>query len=279
MRIKMFEICIGVVLALLVGVTPAHAAGQTQLTWYGQSAFKIVTPNGHVLFVDPWLVNPVNKNGKEDLAAVDRADLILVSHGHFDHIGNAVEIAKKTRARLVATYDLGANLATYGGFPRDLMGYDTLGNFGGTLSFFNGEVSITFVPAQHSSSINRKDLGLGSDDANHWAGAASGFLIKIQHGPTIYHTGDTDLFGDMAQLRKYGEVDVMLTCIGDHFTMGPKGAAEAVKLVSPKRVVPMHYGTFLPMMTGTPEQFQAELKELNLNEKLAPMTVGRTERL
>jgi L-ascorbate metabolism protein UlaG (beta-lactamase superfamily) len=279
MRIDIFGICIGVVLALLVAVTPAHAAGQTQLTWYGQSAFKIVTPNGHVLFVDPWLVNPVNKNGKEDLAAVDKADLILVSHGHFDHIGNAVEIAKKTRARLVATYDLGANLATYGGFPRDLMGYDTLGNFGGTLSFFNGEVSITFVPAQHSSSINRKDLGLGSDDENHWAGAASGFLIKIQHGPTIYHTGDTDLFGDMAQLRKYGEVDVMLTCIGDHFTMGPKGAAEAVKLVSPKRVVPMHYGTFLPMMTGTPEQFQAELKELNLNEKLAPMTVGRTERL
>jgi L-ascorbate metabolism protein UlaG (beta-lactamase superfamily) len=279
MRINIFGICIGVVLALLVAVTPAHAAGQTQLTWYGQSAFKIVTPNGHVLFVDPWLVNPVNKNGKEDLAAVDRADLILVSHGHFDHIGNAVEIAKKTRARLVATYDLGANLATYGGFPRDLMGYDTLGNFGGTLSFFNGEVSITFVPAQHSSSINRKDLGLGSDDENHWAGAASGFLIKIQHGPTIYHTGDTDLFGDMAQLRKDGEVDVMLTCIGDHFTMGPKGAAEAVKLVSPKRVVPMHYGTFLPMMTGTPEQFQAELKELNLNEKLAPMTVGRTERL
>jgi L-ascorbate metabolism protein UlaG (beta-lactamase superfamily) len=279
MRINIFGICIGVVLALLVAVTPAHAAGQTQLTWYGQSAFKIVTPNGHVLFVDPWLVNPVNKNGKEDLAAVDKADLILVSHGHFDHIGNAVEIAKKTRARLVATYDLGANLATYGGFPRDLMGYDTLGNFGGTLSFFNGEVSITFVPAQHSSSINRKDLGLGSDDENHWAGAASGFLIKIQHGPTIYHTGDTDLFEDMAQLRKYGEVDVMLTCIGDHFTMGPKGAAEAVKLVSPKRVVPMHYGTFLPMMTGTPEQFQAELKDLNLNEKLAPMTVGRTERL
>jgi L-ascorbate metabolism protein UlaG (beta-lactamase superfamily) len=279
MRINIFGICIGVVCALLVSVTPAHAAGQTQLTWYGQSAFKIVTPNGHVLFVDPWLVNPVNKNGKEDLAAIDKADLILVSHGHFDHIGNAVEIAKKTRARLVATYDLGVNLATYGGFPRDLMGYDTLGNFGGTLSFFNGEVSITFVPAQHSSSINRKDLGLGSDDENHWAGAASGFLIKIQHGPTIYHTGDTDLFGDMAQLRKYGEVDVMLTCIGDHFTMGPKGAAEAVKLVSPKRVVPMHYGTFLPMMTGTPAQFEAELKELNLNEKLAPMIVGRTERL
>jgi L-ascorbate metabolism protein UlaG (beta-lactamase superfamily) len=279
MRINIFGVCLGVVLAWLIAVTPAHAAGQTQLTWYGQSAFKIVTPNGHVLFVDPWLVNPVNKNGKEDLAAVHKADLILVSHGHFDHIGNAVEIAKRTRARLVATYDLGANLATYGGFPRDLMGYDTLGNFGGTLSFFDGEVNITFVPAQHSSSINRKDLGLGSDDENHWAGAASGFLIKIQHGPTIYHTGDTDLFGDMAQLRKYGEVDVMLTCIGDHFTMGPRGAAEAVKLVSPKKVVPIHYGTFLPMMTGTPEQFQAELKALNLDEKLAPMTVGRTEHL
>jgi L-ascorbate metabolism protein UlaG (beta-lactamase superfamily) len=221
----------------------------------------------------------MNKNGKADLASVDKADLILVSHGHFDHVGAAAEIAKKTKARLVATYDLGANLATYGGFPKDQMGYDSLGNFGGTLSFFDDEVKITLVPAVHSSSINRKDLGLGPDDGNHWAGSPSGFLIAIKSGPTIYHTGDTDLFGDMALLRKYGAVDLMLTCIGDHFTMGPKGAAEAVKLVSPKRVVPMHYGTFLPMMTGTPEHFKVELKALGLDEKLAPMVVGQTERL
>jgi L-ascorbate metabolism protein UlaG (beta-lactamase superfamily) len=270
----------GVVLALLTFASQLCATEKTQLTWYGQSAFKIVTPNGHVLFIDPWLENPMNKNGKADLAAIDKADLILVSHGHFDHVGEAVEIAKKTKARLVATFDLGSNLATYGGFPKDQMGYDTLGNFGGTLSFFDDEVEITFVPAVHSSSVNRKDLGFGGqDEENHWAGAPSGFVIKIKSGPTIYHTGDTDLFGDMALVRMYGDIDLMLVCIGDHFTMGPKGAAEAVKLVMPKRVVPMHYGTFLPMMTGTPEQFKIDLKALGLDDRFGPMVVDQTESL
>jgi L-ascorbate metabolism protein UlaG (beta-lactamase superfamily) len=265
-------------LALLTSVSQLYAGDKTQVTWYGQSAFKIVTPEGHILFVDPWLENPMNKHGKEDLASIDKADLILVSHGHFDHVGEAAEIAKKTKARLVATYDLGANLATYGGFPKDQMGYDSLGNFGGTLSFFDDEVKITFVPAVHSSSINRKDLGLGPEEENHWAGSPAGFVMRIKSGPTLYHTGDTDLFGDMAQVRMYGNIDLMLVCIGDHFTMGPKGAAESVKLVSPKRVVPMHYGTFLPMMTGTPEQFKVELKALGLDKKLFPMIVGQTER-
>jgi L-ascorbate metabolism protein UlaG (beta-lactamase superfamily) len=265
-------------LVLSAAAPQLHAADKTQVTWYGQSAFKIVTPKGYVLFVDPWLKNPMNKNGQEDLDSIDRADLILVSHGHFDHVGSAAEIAKKTKARLVATFDLGATLATYGGVPKDHMGYDSLGNFGGTLSFFNDEVQITFVTAVHSSSVNRKDLGLGPEDENHWAGSPSGFLIKIKSGPTIYHTGDTDLFGDMAQLRKYGAIDLMLVCIGDHFTMGPLGAAEAVKLVSPGKAVPMHYGTFLPMMTGTPEQFKAALRALGLEKKFFPMVVGQTER-
>jgi len=277
---KMKTVWIGILttLTFLASASKLYAADKTLVTWYGQSAFKIVTPKGHTLFVDPWLENPMNKNGKRDLDSINKADLILVSHGHFDHVGEAAEIAKKTKARLVATFDLGANLATYGGFPKDQMGYDSLGNFGGTLSFFDGEVRITFIPAVHSSSVNRKDLGLGDDDENHWAGAPSGFLIRIKSGPSIYHTGDTDLFGDMALLRKYGNIDLMLVCIGDHFTMGPKGAAEAVKLVSPKKVVPMHYGTFLPMMTGTPEQFRVELKSLGLANRLAPMVVGKTER-
>jgi L-ascorbate metabolism protein UlaG (beta-lactamase superfamily) len=270
---------LGLALALSTVASQLHAADTTQVTWYGQSAFKIVTPRGHVLFIDPWLENPMNKHGKEDLASIDKADLILVSHGHFDHVGEAAEIARKTKARLVATFDLGANLATYGGFPKDQMGYDSLGNFGGTLSFFDDDVKITFVPAVHSSSVNRKDLGLGEDEENHWAGSPSGFVINIKSGPIIYHTGDTDLFGDMALVRNYGDIDLMLVCIGDHFTMGPKGAAQAVKLVGPKRVVPMHYGTFLPMMTGTPEQFRVELKALGLDDKLGPMVVGQTERL
>lgn len=257
----------------------AQAAAPTQLTWYGQSAFKLVTPTGHVLFIDPWIVNPFNKNGKDDLAKIDKADLILISHGHFDHVGQAVEIANKTKARLVATYDLGGAIAHYGGYPKELMGFDTLGNFGGVLEFFNGEVRIAFVPAIHSSSVNGKDLGANNDDESHFAGAPGGFVIMLKGGPTIYHTGDTDLFTDMSNITKYGKIDVMLACIGDHFTMGPERAADAVGLIKPAKVVPMHYGTFVPIMTGTPDKFATALRARGLGQKFMPMTVGKATKL
>ncbi|MBV8886225.1 MAG: metal-dependent hydrolase [Chroococcidiopsidaceae cyanobacterium CP_BM_RX_35] len=247
----------------------------TQLTWYGHSAFKLITPAGHIVLIDPWIANPVNKNGAEDVAKISKADLILVSHGHFDHVGQASEIAKKTRARLVATYDLGRALANHGGYPKEQMGFDTLGNFGGLLSFFNGDVRIAFVPAVHSSTVNSKELGLNDDDASHFAGAPGGFVILVNGGPTIYHTGDTDLFADMSNIAKYGRINIMLSCIGDHFTMGPERAALAVELVKPTKAVPMHYGTF-PVMTGTPDEFAAALEAKGLGQTFMPMTVGKT---
>lgn len=260
-------------------LSTAQAAEPTQLTWYGQSAFKLVTPKGHVLFIDPWIANPVNKNSKDDLAKINRADLILISHGHFDHVGQAVEIANKTKARLVATYDLGGAIAKFGGYPKELMGFDTLGNFGGVLEFFNGEVRIALVPAIHSSSVNGKDLGANDDDESHFAGAPGGFVIMVKSGPTVYHTGDTDLFTDMSNITKYGKINVMLACIGDHFTMGPERAADAVGLVKPVKVVPMHYGTFPAVMTGTPDKFAAALKARGLGQKFMPMNVGQTVKL
>lgn len=253
----------------------AIAVEPTQLTWYGQSAFQLVTPAGHVLLIDPWIDNPVNKNGKEDVSKISEADLILISHGHFDHVGQAAEIANKTKARLVATYDLGGAIAKYGGYPADQMGFDTLGNFGGVLSFFDNEVKIAFVPAIHSSTVNSKDLGLNQTDESHFAGTPSGFVIMVKDGPTIYHTGDTDLFSDMRQVTNYSKIDLMLTCIGDHFTMGPERAAVAVQLVNPVKAIPMHYGTFMPMMTGTPEKFTAALKAKGLENKFMQMTVGK----
>ena len=247
----------------------------TKLLWYGHAAFKLTTPSGKVLLIDPWITNPFNKNGKDDLAKLDRADLILVTHGHFDHVGDAVEIAKKTKARLVTTLDLGRAIAEYDGYPKDLVTYDTQGNFGGEIALFNSEVTITFVPAIHSSVVAVQEAKGDSFSDVHSAGNPSGFLIRVKNGPVIYHTGDTDLFADMALLPRFHQVTLMLTCIGDRFTMGPERAAEAVKLVNPRMVVPMHFGTF-PVLTGTPEAFATSLQQQGLKNKLKLMQVGGT---
>ncbi len=263
-------------IAVLVLSTTTHtgsasAAGKTQLQWFGQSAFKLTTPAGKVLWIDPWLTNPVNPNGKTELANLNRADLILITHGHFDHVGDAIAIAKKTNAPLVSTADLGQTLVS-SGYPKNLVSLDTQGNFGGELTLLNNEVKIAFIPAIHSSAV-------ASDGSPaQFAGNPGGFLITLQNGPVIYHTGDTDVFTDMALIPQFRKVSVMLTCIGDHFTMGPKRAATAVNYVKPDVVIPMHFGTF-PALTGTPQAFQAELDRQKVKTKLQVLKVGQTIQL
>ena len=245
-------------------------AMDTQLTWYGQSAFKIVTPGGRVLLVDPWLTNPVFERGKDAIAALNHVDLVLVTHGHSDHVGNAVEIGKKTRAKLVATFDLSAAIVTTLGYPSELADVETTGHMGGTLTLLGGEIAVTFVPAWHGSGVSKEEAA-----ASVYGGNPAGLVIAIRGGPTIYHTGDTDLFSDMALVSRFHKIDIMLVCIGDHFTMGPDRAAEAVKLVNPREVIPMHYGTF-PVLTGTPEAFEDELKRRKLKAQLRVMKIGET---
>jgi L-ascorbate metabolism protein UlaG (beta-lactamase superfamily) len=274
---KPWKWVLAVMIALLVITLPAltvfskdatQTTGKTQLLWYGQSAFKLTTPAGKVLLIDPFITNPANPNGKEDVAKLDKVDLILISHGHFDHTGNAVEIAQKTKAKLVSTADLGQALVQYSGYPKDLVTFETQGNFGGELNLLNNEVKIAFIPAIHSSAI-------ASDGSPaNYAGNPGGFLISIKNGPVIYHTGDTDLFADMALIPHFRPVTLMLTCIGDQFTMGPERAAEAVKLVNPKMVVPMHFGIFgLP---GTPEAFTQALQQQGVRSQVKRMQVGET---
>ena len=255
-----------VVLTMLLCTAPLFAAGKATVTWYGQSAFKVVTPSGRVLLVDPWIKNPVNKNGEKDLESLTKVDLIFITHGHGDHIGDAVQIAKQSGAKLVATFDLQKTMVAYKGYPEKQAERDTTGNIGGILHLLDGEVLVKFIPALHGDSMD-------TDKGPLYAGRAGGFLISVRGGPSIYHTGDTDLFGDMALLR--GKVDMMLVCIGDKFTMGPVDAAKAVDLVKPMMVVPMHFGTF-PALTGTAEQFKASLKKLKLDPLMREMQVGET---
>jgi L-ascorbate metabolism protein UlaG (beta-lactamase superfamily) len=252
----------------------ASAVGTTDITWYGHSAFKVTTPTGKVLLIDPWLANPANPKGKELLAALDKADQILLTHAHGDHIGNTVEIAKKTGAKLVASNDLMKAMIKYADFPAKQADFSGTGNIGGTVTLLGGEVKITFVHALHSSGLEYDDK-MGLPKSLAYAGNPGGFIIAITNGPTIYHTGDTDLFGEMKFIGDLSRVDVMLACIGDKFTMGPDRAAVAVELVNPKIVIPMHFGTFAPL-TGTPEAFESALKKRNLKTVFKRMQVNET---
>ncbi len=264
--------------APVVPEVPAMTASGAKLTWYGHAAFKLVTPSGRVVWFDPWIQNPKNPTGKDDLAKIDKADLILVSHGHFDHVGDAVAIAKKTKAKLVTTFDLGRAMVAYEGYPKEGVGFDSQGNFGGDISFFDGELTFSFVPAVHSSSVSREDSTGNPFGDLRPGGTPSGFVVSIKNGPVVYHTGDTDLFGDMALIGQLHKVTVMLACVGDHFTMGPDRAAEAVRLVAPAVVVPMHFGTF-PILTGTPEGLDAAVKKKGLHSQVKAMQVHEEMKL
>src|SRR6266516_1051057 len=129
----------------------------------------------------------------------------IEAKSHSDHVGNAVEIGKRTRAKLVATHDLSAAMTTVLGYPAELADTETTGHFGGTLNLLDGDVMVTFVPAWHGTAVEKDE-----NSPPYYGGNPSGLIIAIRGGPTIYHTGDTDLFSDMALVSRFNKVDIML---------------------------------------------------------------------
>lgn len=249
-------------LALPLAVSASSKEGKTEVTWYGHATFVVKTPGGTVLAIDPWFGNPKSPD-KEAGQKLEKVDYILVTHGHSDHTGDAVALGTRTGAKLVTSFDLGRALMK-AGYPKEQAGVATLGNIGGQIRA--GDATVILVPAVHSSDVT-------DDTGHHGGGNPMGFVIQLKGGPTLYHTGDTDVTMDMKQIpERYGPVDVMLACIGGHFTMDPKGAALAASYVKAKTVVPMHFQTY-PVLAGTPAELEAALKG---RSKVVVLEPGRT---
>jgi L-ascorbate metabolism protein UlaG (beta-lactamase superfamily) len=231
-----------------------------KITWFGHSAFRLDLA-GKAVLIDPFFTgNPAFEGDKAKIA--EGISHILLTHGHGDHVGDTVEIAKKTGAKVVTNFELCMYLAKQGVQNVDPM------NTGGTTD--QGGFTVTLVRADHSS-------GLVEMDVNFPLGSANGIVVKAPGEPTIYHMGDTDIFGDMALIAEIHKPDVVIVPIGDRFTMGPEVAALAVQRYfgGAKAAIPCHYASFPPLVPDA-DRFVAALDGKGVQVVVPHKTVGVT---
>ena len=247
---------------ITLGLQGSAVAQETKLKWFGHAAFSITTPKGKVLLIDPWLRNPVNpeaKDGRDPLAAVPRADYILLTHGHRDHAGDAVEIAKRTGAKLICNPELAANLVKLTDFPKE-QASDYIMQIGGEIQIAEGEVMVAMTAAVHSSSVFNPKAG-PNEPERAYGGSPAGFVIAIKDGPTIYHSGDTAYFSDMQLIGESYPIDFALLNIS---SLGPRLSARAAQSLRAKTAIPQHFGTFEGLQPNA-ANFVSEIKKLKIN--------------
>jgi L-ascorbate metabolism protein UlaG (beta-lactamase superfamily) len=208
----------------------------TRITWLGHATVLVQTARGTNILIDPFIAN--NPKYPKDFMLPAKIHYVLLTHGHGDHISDAVPVARKHGSTVVAIYELSAYVGAKGAA-------ETIGmNLGGTVQL--NDIAATMVEAKHSADAQ-------DEKGAHSVGVAAGFVLTIEDGPVLYHAGDTAVFGDMQLIRELYRPEVAMLPIGGHFTMGPKEAAVAARFLAPKAILPIHWGTF-PPLKGTPDE-------------------------
>jgi L-ascorbate metabolism protein UlaG (beta-lactamase superfamily) len=224
----------------------------TRITWLGHATVLVQTAKGTNLLIDPFIEN--NPKYPKGFELPERIHYVLLTHGHGDHVSDAVPVAKKHKSNVVAIYELAAHMNKEG--AENVTGM----NIGGTAQL--DDVAVTMVEAKHSA-------GVESKNGTQYAGVATGFVLTITDGPVLYHSGDTTVFSDMKLIRDLYHPEIAMLPIGGFYTMGPREAALAAQFLAPKVILPIHFGTF-PPLTGTPDELDALLKGSIEVIRLAP---------
>ena len=268
---RLSSLCLAAVLGALAGcatqpvptapqpmpATAARAPGKTEVLWVGHATVRIVTPGGKVVVIDPWLGGnpraPANFKTPESLGKVD---LVLVTHAHPDHYTDAPAVARLNNAKMVVPSDFGVTLAAHGLVAPELL--VRLHKGGTYLPFGDSGIKVTAVRAEHSSMMRMRNPTTNREEVFP-GGEPMGYIVEMENGFKLWHTGDTAVFSDMALIGRLHQPDLVMASIDGYFTMSPREAGYAMReMVKPKFVVPIHYGTLVEMR-GTPAQLQEAL--------------------
>jgi L-ascorbate metabolism protein UlaG (beta-lactamase superfamily) len=244
-------------------VIPMLRTAGNRITWLGHATIQITASTGRIILIDPWIEG--NPSFPASMKTFPRVDLILVTHGHGDHSGDVLSLAQAHHAPVVAMYELAKWFGSKG-VPNIL----PMGK-GGTQHI--GDIDVTMVHAIHSSSVEE-------DGQSIYAGEPAGLVVRLPGGFTLYHAGDTTVFGDMKIIGELYKPDLVCLPIGGHFTMGPREAAYAIRLLGVHHVIPMHYGTF-PALAGTPEalrELTQDIAGLEIHALKPGESIGESER-